>query len=170
MRLLLIPALAGIFVLAGCGAIPLGEQIPQDEPAPVMLVNNATQTETFTVGVVQEGAFVNATRSNNQTANYRIGQGSATIENPRTNPFTTVAFPESARIHGEYTLEPGEQKLLNITDIAPTEAIVITVFDEGDQTYRSIKSLSCSGSIAGYRVTSQAGGSADWTMSTHQCG
>ena len=58
MRLIvrLLPAIAvvGAVVFAGCGVLPFGEPAPQAEPAPVMLVNNTMQTETFTVGVVGE--------------------------------------------------------------------------------------------------------------------
>ena len=150
----------------GCLAMPFGEPTPQDEPAPVMLVNNATQTETFTVGVIGEEDNLTIYRRNTSNFNLSPGPGSGTHIIGGT---TKIEFPESAQIYGDHTLEPGEQKLVNVTDVAPNEAIVVLVYDEEDQTYRAIKTLSCSTAILGYRVTSQAGGPDDWTMSTHQC-
>ncbi|MFC7096959.1 hypothetical protein [Halobaculum marinum] len=158
-----------IIGLVGCAAVPFGEPTAQKKPAPVMLVNNASQPETFTVGVVEESANLTVHRQDGDIANYAPGPGSTTIYTTSNNKFVKIEFPESATLHGEYTLQPGEEKLINVSGVAPDEAIVVLVYDEEDGTYRAIKSLSCGGAILGYRITSQAGGSDDWTMSTHSC-
>lgn len=145
-------------ILAGCSGVPFVDPPPQDEPAPVKLVNNATQTETFRVAVVEEGATVFAEFRDGRTANYTMGPGSGTIENNPKYPIERIEFPASAQHHGEYTLAPGESKLIEVEPVAPNQAIVVLVYDEEDETYRSIKSLSCGGAILGYRVTTQKGG------------
>lgn len=154
--------------LAGCSAVPLGEPSPQEKPAPVMLVNNETQTETFTVSVVKENHNLTIHRKNGDVFNLTVHGGSTTGK-ASVNKFVKIEFPESAQMHGEHRLQPGEKKQIDVEGVAPDEAIVVLVYDEEDGTYRSIKTLSCSGAIQGYRVTSQKGGSDDWTMSTHQC-
>jgi len=132
-----------------------------------MLVNNATQTQTFTVAVINVGG--NLTVESNKKYNYTINDGSATHSAIETVNITKIGFPRSAKMHGEYTLQPGEQQLINVSGVAPDEAIVVLVYDEEEKAYRAIKSLSCGGAILGYRVTSQAGGPDDWTTSTHSC-
>lgn len=170
MRQLIILSLAVLLTLAGCSATPFVDPTPQQKPAPVKLVNNETITETFEVAVVPVGANLTVTRRYGQTFNQTIGQGSSTTITTTDNKDVKVEFPDSARLHGRYTLVPGEQKLLSVEGVAPDEAIVILVYDEPEQAYRAIKSLSCSGPIHGYRVQTRAGGHDDWTPSTHQCG
>ena len=158
-----------VVVLTGCSSYPLGDPPNQEEPAPVKLVNNASQTETFRVAVVEEGATVYAEFRDGRTANYTMGPGSGTVQNNPEYPIERIEFPASAQHHGEYTLAPGESKLIEVEPVAPDQAIVVLVFDEADGTYRSIKSLSCGGAIQGYQVTSQKGGPEDWTWSRHAC-
>ena len=157
-------------VMAGCTGMPFGDPTPQEEPAPVKLVNNATLTETFTVGVVDEGANLTIQLDDGRTGNYTVGPGSSTYTSPNSPNITQVNFPDSARIIGRYTLEPGESKLLSIENVAPDQAIVVLVYDEEDGTYRSIKSLSCGQAILGYKISPESGGPEDWTPSAHQCG
>lgn len=170
MRLIAICGLVLLVTLAGCSSVPFGGSVPQEEPAPVRLVNNATITGTFEVAVVDLGANVTVTRGDDEPIHYTIHQGSTTIENPETNPFTNAKFPDSARIQGEYTLEPGESKQLSVEKIASYEAIVVLIYDDPEGTYRAIKSLNCGGqAILGYKVETQAEGEDD-TLSIHSCG
>lgn len=161
--------LAALVLLAGCSAGPLGTPTPQEEPAPVMLVNNATVIQTFEVGVVDEGNNLTAIRGGTERVEYTVGPGSSTIANPDTKPFTDIRFPDSSRIIGRYTLKPGENTTLSIDKVAPNQAIVVLVYDESEGTYRAIKSLSCGGAIVGYKVVTKAGGPDDWTPSVHEC-
>lgn len=170
MRALAILGLVLVIFVAGCSAVPFVEPTPQKEPAPVKLVNNATFTERFTVGVVDEGTNLTINLDDGRTTNLTVGPGSSTYTSPNSPNLTRAKFPEPARIHGQYTLELGESKLLSVENVAPNQAIVVLVYDEPEGTYRAIKSLSCGGAIKGYRVRSQSGGPDDWTPSTHQCG
>lgn len=155
-------------ILAGCVG-PFGMPTAQEEPAPVKLENNATITETFTVAIVNLGSNLTVTRENNEQGSYTINEGSLTVKNPDTNEFTKVQFPASAFIHGNYTLGPGENKTISVENITPDKAIVILVYDDPEQSYRAIKSLSCRGPILGYEVVTQAEGE-DQTVSIHECG
>lgn len=169
MRRLTILSLAILLTIAGCSTAPLGESTPQQEPAPVVLENNATLTETFEVAVVDVGTNLTVHRKFGGKFNQTIGQGSSTTKTTTDNKDVKIEFPESARIHGNYTLEPGDRKQLSVENVSPNEAIVILIYDESEGTYRAIKSLSCEGPVLGYKVTTQAEGE-DQTVSSHQCG
>lgn len=162
-------ALGFLVVLAGCSAGPLGTPTPQEEPAPVKLVNNATITETFEVAVVDEGKNLTVTREDGDTFNSTVGPGSSTHVTTSDNKFVRISFPDSARVLDSYTLDPGKTQTLTVDPIAPNQAIVVLVYDEPEETYRAIKSLSCGGSITGYKVVTQAGGDEDWTPGVHGC-
>lgn len=153
---------------AGCAGIPFVDPPPQDEPAPVKLVNNETQSVTFEVSVIPEGDNLTVYRENN-SFNYTISPGSSTLKAPDTNPFVNNEYPPSVRNIGTYTLEPGEEKLIHVKNISPDEAIVVIVYDEDEQEYRAIKSLSCGAEIQGYRIIASSY-EEDHTPSTHQCG
>ena len=159
-----------LVVLTGCSSYPFGDPPAQDEPAPVKLVNNETMTETFEVAVVDVGENLTLTWGNNtstsRTGNVSVPSGSLTYHK---GGLYQVGLPDSARVIGRYTLEPGESKLVRVEGVAPDQAIVVLVYDEPKDRYRAIKSLSCSGAITGYRITTQKGGSEYWTMSTHGC-
>ncbi|WP_143085803.1 hypothetical protein [Halogranum rubrum] len=149
--------------LTGCSAVSFGDSASQKE-APVKIVNNATLTETFEVAVVEVGENMTIYRGS-RSQNIPVSSGSTTFK----SPLSRVDLPDSARVHGQYTLEPGERKELSVPNVRPDEAIVILIYDEEEERYRAIKSLSCDGPVLGYKVTTEAEGE-DETMSTHQCG
>lgn len=157
-------------VFAGCSAISPGTPAPQEEPAPVKLVNNATITETYTIAVVDVGANLTVTRRDGQKYELRIPPGASTTKTSTENKNIKIEFPDSAHLHGNYTLKPGEEKTLSVDGIAPNEAIVILIYDEPEQSYRAIHTVSCESPIRGVRATSKSGGPEDWTTGTHQCG
>jgi hypothetical protein len=134
-----------------------------------MLVNNASLNETFEVAVVDVGTDITGYREAGGKFNKTVGQGSSTLKTTSDNKIVNVELPESARIHGRYTLEPGERRQLSVAHVGPNKAIVILIYDEPEQTYRAIKSLSCEWNILGYKVTTEAEGE-DNTVSGHQCG
>ena len=158
-----------LLVLAGCSGVPFVDPPPQDEPAPVKMVNNATITETFTVAVVPEGDNLTVHRRDGQMHQMSVSPGSGTIYTETENKFIRIEWPESARHHGEYTLEPAEEKLIHVEPVAPDEAIVILIYDDPEESYRAIKSLSCGAAIKGFLVVTQAEGE-DETATRHQCG
>lgn len=170
MRFITILSLVLLVIIAGCSAVPFGDPTPQEEPAPVMLVNNATLTETFEVAVMDVGSNLTVTREDGDTFNQTIGQGSSTTYATNKNPDVKIEFPESARVHGEYTLEPDERKQVPVENVAPDQAIVVLVYDDPEETYRAIHTVSCSKAILGIRATSMSGGPEDWTTGAHECG
>ncbi|WP_435333622.1 hypothetical protein [Haloarchaeobius sp. TZWWS8] len=158
-----------LVVLAGCSSYPLGDPPNQEEPAPVKLVNNATITETFEVAVVDVATNLTVTREDGDKFNSTVRPGSSTIITTSNNKFVNIKFPNSARVIGQYTLEPGENTTLSIDKVAPNQAIVVLVYDEPEEQYRAIKSLSCGGAITGYKIVTKAGGDDDWTPGVHGC-
>ena len=161
--------IALLLILAGCTGVPFVDPPPQDEPAPVKLVNNASITETFTVAVVPVGDNVTVQRRDGTWDNITVGEGSWTIKTSTQNKMVKMKLPETARVVGEYTLEPGEEKLIHVHPVAPDEAIVILIYDDEEESYRALKSLSCGAVIHGYKVVTQAEGE-DETVTVHQCG
>lgn len=155
--------------LAGCSATPFGQPPIQKEPVPLVIKNNATQSQTFEVSIIEVGKKITIYAEGNVTDNITVSEGSYTLKSP-SNPMLRLDLPESARVHGGYTLSPGEKKKTYIKNFSRDSAIVITIYDEEENTYRAIKSLNCGGApILGYRVETQAEGE-DETVSTHQCG
>ncbi|WP_435333625.1 hypothetical protein [Haloarchaeobius sp. TZWWS8] len=127
-------------------------------------------TETFTIAVVDVGANLTVTRREGQTYELRIPPGSSTTKTSTENKNIKVEFPDSAHHHGNYTLESGEEETVSVEGVGPNEAIVILIYDNPEQSYRAIHTVSCEGPIRGVRATSQSGGSDDWTTGAHECG
>ena len=142
---------------------------PQDGPAPVKMVNNASINETFRVSVIPVGDNLTVNDESGEEFNFSIDPGSSTTKAVPENQFIKIEYPDSARPHGEYTLEPGEEKLIHVEPVAPDEAIVILIYDDNEETYRAIKSLSCGAAIQGFKVVTLAEGH-DNTRTVHQCG
>ena len=168
MRPVKILLFIGLILISGCIAIPTGESPTQEDPVPVVIENNATQTQTFTVAVVNVGQTLTEHKEGNRTTKRTIGQGSSTIVSH--DPILRIEFPDSARIYGKYTLDPRERKQLSIENVSSDQAIVITVYDENEGQYRAIKSLNCDGPILGYKVITKSGDLHNWTPSSHKCG
>lgn len=133
------------------------------------MVNNATITETFTVAVVPVGDNVTVQRRDGTWHNRTVDGGSTTVKTSTQNKMVKMKLPETARVVGEYTLEPGEEKLLHVHPVAPEETIVILIYDEPEESYRAIKSLSCGAVIQGFKVVTLAEGN-DRSRQVHQCG
>lgn len=170
MRSLKFLSLIVFITIAGCSAVPFVEPTAQKEPVPVVIENNATLTETFEVAVVDVGANLTVYRGDGKVYNETIGQGAKTITTTSESTIRKIEFPDSARTHGQYTLEPGERKQLSVENVAPDTAIVILIFDEPEGTYRAIHTVSCGGPLLGVKATSRSGGTDDWTTGTHECG
>lgn len=95
-----------VVVLAGCSGVPFGEPTPQEEPAPVKLVNNATITETFEVAVIPVGENLTLTWANNTsdstTGNISVQEGALTYKkgdcikyDSPTRPASMVSTPSN---------------------------------------------------------------------------
>lgn len=157
-----------LIITAGCAAVPFGDSQSQENPAPVVMKNNASIVETFEVAVIPVGDNVSVTRKSGDVFNYTIKKGSSTYKTSSENKFTKMQFPNSADKYGTYTLKPGEQKSINISEVSSNEAIVILIYDEPENSYRALRSINCGGAINGYSVTTEAEGEDD-TVASHAC-
>lgn len=169
MRNLTAISLAIIIIFSGCIGVPFVDPPPQDEPAPVKVVNNDTMTTTFEIIVIPVGNNLTIHLENGNEFNMTIRPGSGTQIESAENPSIKIEYPDSARHHGTYTLEPGEENLSHVENVAPTEAIVVLVYNEEEGRYRAIKSLSCEAEIKGYKVETRPEGD-DYTPGRHACG
>ena len=155
--------------VAGCSAV---SPDLQSKPVPVKLVNNATQTETFTVASVKYGSSVTVHDSQGVTFRIKIDAGVFTYKPGDYHELVKVEFPRSAQIDGNYTLNPGQQRIISVENYSTGDAIVVAVYDEEDESYRAIQYGGCSGwtGLTGVRVTTESGGPEDWTTVTRGCG
>lgn len=107
----------------------------QIAPAPVKVVNNGTKTVTFNISVVPVGDDLTTYRADGDAANLTVKPGSFTLITNSENPTLKIEYPASARHHGTYTLDTGEEQLVNVSPVSSEEAIVVTVYEEADEHY-----------------------------------
>ena len=129
-RSFLILCLAGLLVTAGCVAGPFGGQ---DRPVKIVLNNSANTIQTFEVSVVELPATVRTKFGDNRTADNSIGEGVGQIRPPENSTYRAVKLPDSARLHGRYTLEPGEQNQSSITDLPRDFAVIVVVYQDENE-------------------------------------
>jgi len=169
MRSLSLLCLAMMIFLAGCAIGPFGGPSAQEEPVPVKLINEANETNTFEVLVVERPANVTTVRNDGLTANSWARQGVGSYSPGENYTWTTVKLPKSARLHGRYTLSPGEENITRIEEVPPRFAIAVVVY-RAENEIISVKTVQCSKSaLLGFRVTRRHG-PAGGTSATYECG
>ena len=166
-----IVGLLALVTTAGCSAIPIGPE-PEPQSVPVMLVNNASQMETFTVGTVKEGSAISMQRRSGDSSDINVRGASYSLSTPTDNKIVDVKLPDSAHVDGRYRVNPGERMKVTAKNWTPDLAVFILVFDDQDGTYRAIHYTSCgrTSRLVGVRVTSHSEGTEDRTSITHGCG
>lgn len=132
MRLFPVVCLTVLLVTAGCMASPFDDSTDQERPVTLVLNNSANVTQTFEVSVVDADASVTVRLNDSRTVNDTIGQGLVTTSSGDDYFYTEIELPESARLHGRYTLEPGEVKRTSIEDF-PQDAAVVVVLHRADK-------------------------------------
>ncbi|MFC6734427.1 hypothetical protein [Haladaptatus sp. DYSN1] len=132
MRPLPILCVGVLLVLAGCTLGPLGPT-GQKGPVTVVVNNSADTTHTFEVWVVELPANVTERRDDGLTATGSIGQGLGGGNPGDNHTFTAVELPDSARLHGRYTLDPGEKNRSSIEEFHSSFAVVIVVYLDEDE-------------------------------------
>lgn len=164
-RILSILCLVSLLTLAGCSIGTLTGSSGQTGPVGFNATNAANVTYTFEVSVVELPANVTTKLPDGRTGNYDIGPGLATTE-PTNRYYTSVKPPDSARLHGRYTLEPGETNISNIsTSSLPDDfAVVVTIHHNNGVV--SWVTATCSSNLAYFGVTMRYYGS----DSVYDCG
>ena len=140
-----------LLVLAGCTAGPFGGQ---DKPVAVTVNNsaNVTQAHTFEVSVIEYPANVTTRRDDGLTGNYRVGPGIATNSPGENHTWTSVELPDSARLHGRYTLAPGEENQTSIEEFPADFAVVVVIYQDENEIVSWV-SAHCDGDLAFLEVT-----------------
>lgn len=128
-RSLAVLTLGLLLFVAGCTAIPFGGLSAQERPVRVGLDNSANETQTFEVWVVERSSTVATRRSDGITVNWSIGQGLATTSSG-PYPWTKFEFPDSARLHGRFTLEPGEVNRTTVREFPRNFAVVVVLYQD----------------------------------------
>lgn len=163
-RLLPVLCLSLLLVLTGCVGLVFDE--PQERPVTAVLNNSANSTFTFKVSVVELPANLTTRREDGLTGTGPIGQGGGTHEPGVNYSFTAVELPDSAYLHGRYTLEPGKEKRTNISpsDFASKRetfprrfAVVVVVYhDKNEDEIIEYTTVNCDeADLTGLKVTSR---------------
>ncbi|MFC4451524.1 hypothetical protein [Halorussus aquaticus] len=148
-----------LLVLAGCTAGPLGGPSGQEGPVPVALNNSANATHTFEVSVV-EGPLTDVTirKGDGDVDSASPGEGLSTYEfGPDYGTVTSVELPESSRLHGRYTLAPGETRRSSVGNLFGNPTIVVVV--STDDRVVSLVTANCGGDLVFFDVTMRYYGS-----------
>ena len=150
--------LSSLFVLSGCVA---GIDGPSDQSGPVGLnvTNAANVTHTFEVFVVDLPANLTIKNVDKGTYTTDIGQAglSTTKLNSHNNTVTEVKPPNTARLHGRYTLKTSETNRSNVSSFRDDSAVVVVISHNG--TVASLVTSQCDGDLVYLRVTMRHYGS-----------
>lgn len=121
--------LASLLILTGCLSTPFGGPSEQERPVELILNNSANETQTFEVWVVEAGATVETHRTDGLSGNYTVGQGVAS-HSSGPHAWKTVEPPDSARLHGRFTGDPGEEKQSSIKNFSRNSAVVVVLYQD----------------------------------------
>lgn len=142
--------LASLLILIGCLSTPFGGQSEQERSVKLIMNNSANVTQTFEVSVVDPEATVKTRRDDGLTGNYTIGQG---LSSHSSGPYawSTVELPDSAELHGQFTVEPGEEKRSSIKEFPQHYAVIVILYQGNKSGWWA--SASCSdGGLVGLEV------------------
>jgi hypothetical protein len=128
-----------------------GPFVEQDGSVPVTVNNSANVTHTFEVWVVEYPGNVTIRRSTGYDYTEDINPGLSTREPGDYHTVTGVEFPDSARLRGQYTLNPDELNRSNI-DGLPTDFAVYVVVYQNDHVVSRV-SAHCGDELAFLEVT-----------------
>jgi len=143
-----------LLVLAGCVVGPSGDAAQQERPVTVVLNNTANSTHTFEVWVAEFPSNVTVRRDDGLTGTTNIGPGLRSHSPGENHTYTSVELPDSARLHGRYTLAPGESNQSSIEELPRDFAVVIVVYQADDEIIEWA-SAHCGETLVGMRVTSR---------------
>lgn len=124
----------------------------QTGPAEITISNSANQTYTFEVSVVEYPSNATTLRDDGLTGDYQIGPGLRSHSPGENYVWTEVELPESARLHGRYSLQPGEVSNTSIEEFSPDFAVVVVIY-QAENEIDSWVSAHCSGNLAFLEVT-----------------
>lgn len=145
-------SLVALLLLVGCLAGPFGGAAGQERPVTTVVNNSANVTYTFEVRVVEFPSNVTVRRSDERVATGKIGQG-LTNRQPGPYHYTAVELNEPSRIHGRYTLAPGEEIRTSIEEFPTSLAVVVIVFQSENEIIAWMSANCDDVALAGLRVS-----------------
>jgi hypothetical protein len=149
-----------VVVTAGCIAVPFGE--PPKQNHSFIAKNTANTTYTFEVFVVELPANITIRRSDGMVDTDPIEVGNY-FDPGENRTYTAVEVPDTARLHGRFTLEPGESIRTPIKNHPKRFALVLLAY-QGDNEHEIVGYVTAIGCIYNkerttlkLRVTSHSG-------------
>jgi hypothetical protein len=152
MRPLSLVCLGVLLILAGCTAGPFAGLFGQEDSVTVSVNNSDNVTHTFEVSVVKLPADATVRRDDGLSGEVELGRGGVTTNEPGDNhTYTAVELPDSAKLHGRYTLGPREMNKSSIEEFPRNFAVVVVIYEEDEIV--SWVSSTCDGSLVFLEVT-----------------
>jgi len=155
MRALSVLCLGIFLLIAGCVAFPSNGPSQQERPVTVVLNNSANSTHSFEVWVVELPANVSTRRDDGLTATWPIGEGLATTNPGDGHVYTSVEVPDSARLHGQFMLSPGESNQSAIEDLPRDFAVVVVVNRAENESIEWVSANCAEQALVGLEVTAR---------------
>lgn len=149
-RPLLLCCLGLLVLVAGCSTLPL---FGQNAPVPVVVNNSANTTQTFEVWVVEYESNVTFHRDDGRAGTTEIGQGLVNYNSGDYHTWEAIDLAMSSKLHGRYTLAPGEEARSEIEEFSPNFAIVIIVYQDENEIISWV-SAHCGDGLGGVKVSS----------------
>lgn len=140
-----------LLITAGCAVGPFTGPSEQNQPVTFVLDNSANVTQTFNVFVVRAPAKVKAKRADGITGNYTVGQG---LRSHSSGPYawTKVELPNSAQLHGWFTVEPGKKERGTIEEFSQNSAVVVVLYQDGNISGWWASAYCSDGALVGLEV------------------
>lgn len=142
---------------SGCIAVPFDQPSKQERPVTFVAENSVGTTHTFEVSVVQRPANVTYRRNDGMKEMVDIGEGVGTYDPGDNYTFTSVEPPDSARLHGQFRVEPGESKQSSIENLPRNLALVVVVYQAENEIVSFVTANCDDLAVAKLRVTRNAG-------------
>lgn len=164
MRPTIAVGLIALVLIAGC-TMYSDSPTKQERPVRLQLNNSIDATPTFEVSVVERPADITVRFHDGRVGTGSITEGITVADSGENQTYKTVELPESARLHGRYTLEPGESEQTAIDDLPVNFAVVIVVYQDENQIVSYVTANCDDLDLAALRVTRTSYG----VSVTHSC-
>lgn len=164
-HLLSIVCLSLLLTTAGCMVPYFDQPIKQEQPVTLIVNNSANTTQTFEASVVQLPANVTYRLNDGRVGTHSIGEGVGSVNSGDNQTYTSVELPESARLHGRFTLEPGQSNRSAIANLPWNFAVVVVVYQHENNATSFVVANCDDLALVALRVTSYE----DHVSITHSC-